>query len=185
MADDEQPKPEPLWLRTRGWLSRTPEPRETLLAVSKKWLPFCGALVAVFTFVWTWIIYGEVVAASEYHGARDIAIAVVNETAKAAALILLYAVSITYTLDIVGGIIVVTAKYLTEKFIVPMRERMKAEARAEGRAEGLAEGRAEANREWPDRYRSKMEADEKGIPFNQPPPSFQSETPVNGREANP
>ena len=79
----------------------------------------------------------------------------------------------------------VTAKYLTEKLIVPMRERLRDEARAEGLAEGRAEGRAEANREWADWYRSKMEADEKGIPFNEPPPSFQSETPVNGREANP
>ena len=57
----------------------------------------------------------------------------------------------------------VTAKYLTEKLIVPMRERL--------RDEGRKEGREEMNREWVDWYRSKMEADEKGIPFDEPPPS--------------
>ena len=181
MSDDEQPKAEPFWLRILGWLSRDPEPRETLLAVSKKWLPFCGALISVLTFGWTWIIYGDVVAVGEYHGTRDIAIAVVNETAKAAALILLYAVSITYTLDITGGITVVTAKYLTEKLIVPMRERMKAEARAEG----LAEGRTEANRKWETWNLNRIEAEKKGIPFDEPPPSSYSETPTNGWEANP
>ena len=72
----------------------------------------------------------------EYHSVRDIAIAVVNETAKAAALIALYAVSITYVLDIAGGILMVTAQYLTEKFLEPLRERL----REEGREEGIAEG---------------------------------------------
>lgn len=66
----------------------------------------------------------------------------------------------------------VTAKYLTEKLIVPMRERMKAEAREEGRAE--------ANHEWVDWYRSKAEADDKGLPFDEPPPA-----PLNSREVNP
>ena len=198
MADDEQPKTEPLWLRILGWLDRSPtDPRETLLAVSKKWLPFCAGLIVVLTFGWTWIIYGHVVEAGEHHGIRQVTIAVVNETAKAAALIVLYAVSITYTLDIVGGIIVVTARYLTEKFIVPMRERMKAEARAEGLAEGLAEGRAEgiaegvtegvaeANRKWENWNQNRIEAEKKGVPFDEPPPSSHSERPTNGREANP
>lgn len=175
---DEQRKSEPLWLKILGWLDRSPaDPRETLLAVSKKWLPFCGALIAVLTFGWTWIIYGEVIAAGEYHGVRDIAIAVVNETAKAAALIVLYAVSVTYTLDIAGGIVVVTARYLTDKFITPMRERMKAEARAEGVAE--------ANRKWETWNRNRIEAEKKGTPFDDPPPSSHSETPANGGEVNP
>ena len=182
MADDEQSKTAPLWLRILIWLDRSPtDPRETLLTVSKKWLPFCAGLIVVLTFGWTWIIYGHIVEAGEHHGIRQVTIAVVNETAKAAALIALYAVSITYTLDIVGGIIVVTARYLTDKFITPMRERMKAEARAEGVTEGVAE----ANRKWETWNRNRIEAEKKGVPFDEPPPSSHSETPTNEREANP
>ncbi len=176
---DEQRKPEPLWLRLLLWIGRSKsEPRETLLAVSRKWLPFCAGLIVVLTFGWTWIIYGQVVAAGEYHGVRDIAIAVVNETSKAAALIVLYAVSITYTLDIVGGITMVTAQYLTEKILEPLRERL----REEGREQGIAEGRAEIMdmvRKWEDWNNRRMKAKDEGIPFDEPPPAS-----LNGRDDN-
>lgn len=174
MPSEEQPKSESWWIRLLVWLDRSPtDPRETLLAVSKKWLPFCAGLIVVLTFGWTWIIYGHIVESGEHHGIRQVTIAVVNETAKAAALIALYAVSITYTLDIVGGIIVVTARYLTDKFITPMRERIR------------AEGRAEANSKWETWNRNRIEAEKKGVPFDEPPPSSHSETPTNGRNANP
>ena len=57
----------------------------------------------------------------------------------------------------------VTAKYLTEKLIVPMRERL--------RDEGRKEGREETNREWATWNRNRIEAEKKGIPFDEPPPS--------------
>ena len=156
-------------MRLLLWLGRPPsDPRETLLAVSRKWLPFCGALIAVLTFGWTWIIYGEVVAAGEYHGARETAIAVVNEAGKAAALIVLYAVSITYILDIAGGAIMVTARYLTDKFVEPLREQLR------------EEGETRANRKWETWNRNRIEAERKGIPFDEPPPSSHPETPTNG-----
>ncbi len=73
----------------------------------------------------------------------------------------------------------VTAKYLTEKLIVPMRERLRDEGRKEGREEGIEVGievgEGRANRKWVDWYLSKTEADEKGIPFDEPPPA-----PLNG-----
>ena len=170
--DEEQPKTESLWLRPLRWLSRPQaEPRETLLAVSRKWLPFCAGLIVVLTFGWTWIIYGQVVAAGEYHGVGDVAIAVVNETSKAAALIVLYAVSITYTLDIAGGVIMVTARYLTDKFVEPLREKL--------REEGRDEGRNEANRKWADWNNRRIKAEDEGVPFDEPPP-----TPPNGRDVN-
>ena len=44
-------------------------------------------------------------------------------------------------------------------------------ARAEGYAEGKAEGKAEVYQEWhADWERRRKEAEEKGIPFNDPPP---------------
>ena len=122
------------------------------------------------TFGWTWIIYGQVVEPGEYHGVRDIAVAVVNETAKAAALIVLYAVSITYALDILGGIIMVTARYLTDKFVEPLRDRLREEGRAEGREEGRAEI-MNMVRKWEDWNNRRIEARDKDIPFDEPPPS--------------
>ncbi len=156
----EQTKSEPLWLRLLIWLTRpSAEPRETLLAVSKKWLPFCAGMIVVLTFGWTWITYGHIVEAGEHHGLRQVTVAVVNETGKAAALIVLYTVSITYTLDIVGGILMVTARYLTEKFIEPLRDQYR------------KEGREEANRKWSDWNNRRMKAEDEGIPFDEPPPA--------------
>ena len=169
------------------------------MAVSKKWLPFCAGLIAALTFGWTWIIYGQVVEAGEYHGVRDVTIAVVNETAKAAALIVLYAVSITYILDIAGGIIMVTARYLTEKFVEPLRERLREEGIEVGREEGIEigreqgievgreqgievgreQGRVEENRKWTDWNNRRIKAKDEGIPFDEPPPASS-----NGRNDN-
>ncbi len=166
--DEEQPKTEPLWLRPLRWLARPPaEPRETLLAVSRKWLPFCAGLIVVLTFGWTWIIYGQVAAAGEYHGVGDVAIAVVNETSKAAALIVIYAVSMTYTLDIAGGVIMVTARYLTNKFVEPLIKRHR------------AEGMDISHRKWTDWNNRRMKAEDEGVPFDEPPPA-----PPNGRDVN-
>ncbi len=190
--DGEQSKTESLWMRMLRWLSRPQaEPRETLLAVSRKWLPFCAGLIVVLTFGWTWIIYGQVVAAGEYHGVRNVAIAVVNETAKAAALVVLYAVSITYTLDIAGGVIMVTARYLTEKFVEPLREKHREEGREEGRkvgrevgreegiTEGIEKGKDISYREWADWNNRRIKAADEGVPFDELPP-----TPPNGRNHN-
>ncbi len=57
----------------------------------------------------------------------------------------------------------VTARYLTDKFITPMRERRKAKA--------LAEGRDISHREWSDWNNRRMKAREKGARFDEPPPS--------------
>ena len=45
----------------------------------------------------------------------------------AAPLIPLFAVLIVTTLDTLGGFIVVTARYLTDKWLTPLREKRKAE----------------------------------------------------------
>lgn len=52
----------------------------------------------------------------------------------------------------------------------------RAEGRAEGKAEGKAEGRAEVQRGWNEWYRRQVEAQEKGQPFTEPPPTFNGDT---------
>ena len=168
MADDEQTKTEPLWKRLFLRLMRQPSgDRETIAAVSRKWLPFCTGLITILTFGWTWIIYNEIVAGGERHGYVQVTIAVVKEASPAATLILLYSLSITYALDIVGGMIMVTARYLGNKFVTPLIEQY----RKEGREEGREEGEARANRKWTDWNDRRMKAEAEGIHFDDPPPS--------------
>lgn len=52
-----------------------------------------------------------------------------------------------------------------------------AEGRAIGRTIGIAEGRAEAQRQWREWYQRQAEAQEKGQPFTEPPPTLNGDTP--------
>lgn len=76
----------------------------------------------------------------------------------AAPLIPLIAVLIVSVLDTLGGFIMVTARYLTDKWLTPLREKL----RAEGREQVMAE-----IREW---NRRRLEAEKKGEPFDEPLP---------------
>ena len=51
------------------------------------------------------------------------------------------------------------------------RAEARAEARAEGRVEGRAEALAQSNREWTTWYNRMMEAQAKGLPFDEPSPA--------------
>ena len=111
------------------------------------------------------------------------AIATANGAGQVDTLILLYAIATTVALDVLGGMVLVTARYLEHKFIKPLIERQKAEGRAEGRAEGIATGRAEGiatgraegeseeRRRWTEWNARRLEAERGGVPFDEPPPS--------------
>ena len=79
----------------------------------------------------------------------------------------------------------VIADWLRAKYVTPLQEQRKAERErrraeeyaegfAEGHAEGFAEGRfeaiAEVNRVWREWNRRRMDAKERGEPFNEPEP---------------
>ncbi len=171
MVEEEPSKPDSLWLRLLLRLMQPPaDDREPLWAISRKWLPFTMGMIAVLTFGWTWVIYREVVASAEHRGISQTAIALVREMSPAAALILLYSLSITYVLDTIGGLLMVTARYLGNKFVTPLIEKHKAEGRTEGIAEGLAEGEARRQLIWEDWNRRRLEAEENDLPFDEPPP---------------
>ena len=72
----------------------------------------------------------------------------------------------------------VTARYLTDKFVEPLRERLREEGRAEGRKEGRAEI-IDTVRKWEDWNNRRMKAEDEGIPFDEPPPASS-----NGRNDN-
>ncbi len=86
--------------------------------------------------------------------------------------------------SIVEGVVMIAiiqigdiAMYLTSKFKMKVKKQVeaaeakgRAEGEAKGRAEGEAKGRAESYRLWAAWNERRMEAEIKGIPFNEPPP---------------
>ncbi len=74
----------------------------------------------------------------------------------------------------------VTAKYLTDNFLEPWREKRREKLRAEGRAEERskwAEERSKWNeerRKWISWNSRRLEAKANGVPFDEPPPASDS-----------
>ncbi len=81
----------------------------------------------------------------------------------------------------------VTARYLTNKFVEPLREKLRDEGRDEGRkvgreegiTEGIEKGKDISYREWADWNNRRIKAADEGVPFDEPPP-----TSPNGRDVN-
>ena len=133
------------------------------------------ALIFTLTVAWTGLITWAKVSSGNQEGIAGTAIAIVSAAAPASPLIIIYAILTISAIDVAGGLTVVTARYLTDKFLKPRIEKRRAEAHAEGLAEGLteglAEGRAEERREWTDWNRRRLEAEANGAPFDEPPPA--------------
>ena len=67
----------------------------------------------------------------------------------------------------------VTARYLGHKFVTPLIEKHRAEGREQGQAEGREQGQAEGREErlrWTEWNRRRLEAEARGVPFDEPPP---------------
>ena len=149
------------------------------LTVVKRLGPLCLGITMLYTFGWTAFVARHEVRTGDHPDLDSTAIATANGAGQVDTLILLYAVATTVALDVLGGMILVTARYLEHKFIKPLIERQKAEGRAEGiaegRAEGIATGRAEGEseerRRWTEWNARRLEAERGGVPFDEPPPS--------------
>ena len=61
----------------------------------------------------------------------------------------------------------VTKRWLEEKWLNPWIERQK----ANDYAKNFAKGRAEERRRWTEWNQRRIEANEAGVPFNEPPPA--------------
>jgi flagellar biosynthesis/type III secretory pathway protein FliH len=66
----------------------------------------------------------------------------------------------------------VTGEYLRQKLVEPLKEKQRAEGRAEGLAEGREKGREAERAAWEAWNRRRMDAESKGEPFDEPPPSL-------------
>ena len=158
--------------------------RESILSVAAKWLPWCLGLVFALTIAWAAFVARVEVLNPDSRSSEEIAVAVAIKVAATLPLIVLCSLFITTVLDLSGGAFMVTARYLTDKFLDPWREKVKAEVEAESKAEGIemgkaqgiemgkVEGLAQKQREWEIWLRDKEDAAERGEPFDDPPPSL-------------
>ena len=124
----------------------------------------------------------------------------VSKGASAVPLIVISAMFTVTALDTTGGGIMVTYRWLSNKILKPQEERIRAkaqkevqeEAKARGLAQGIAqglaqgleqgleqgiaqgqkEGREQVQHRWEDWFRRREEAERKGEPFDEPPPTL-------------
>ena len=149
------------------------------LTIARRLLPLCLALVLTQTYIWTALVGWEEVANGSHAGARATVIAIGTTASPTVMLIVVISIGEAILLDSAWGVIMVTAGYLTNKFVKPIIERHKAEGRVEGitagreegMTEGIAVGEADANRRWTEWNSRRIEAERAGVPFDEPPPS--------------
>ncbi len=131
--------------------------RESIWSIGRKWLPWYLGVVFAMTIGWTSFTAWFEVTRGEHDGLSEIAIAVVRGTASAAPLIPIYALMAITALDLIGGT-VVTARYLSDKLLKPLHEKIR------------SEGREEVQRLWATWNQRRLEAEQNGEPFDEPPP---------------
>ena len=145
------------------------------LTVAKRLGALCIGVLFLYTIGWTAFIARHEIRTGDHPDLEHTAIAAAERVGQVDGLIVLYSIATTIALDIVGGMIMVTARYLENKFVKPLIERHKAEGRAEGREEGvvagIATGEAAERRRWTEWNARRIEAERAGAPFDEPPPA--------------
>ena len=152
------------------------------LAVARKLLPACLAVIFALTIVWTWVAYRYESTRGDHADGFDVGMAVMDRVSSSALLIVIVAILAVTIGDLIGGFIVVTARYLGNKFVKPLIEKRREEGRVEGRVEGKAEGRSEERLLWSEWNRRREEAETAGFPFSEPPPDRADNNGANGAE---
>jgi hypothetical protein len=161
--------------------SRPPE-RESIWSVGRKLLPWYLGLVFALTIGWTAFIARAEVVSGRHESITETSVAVVRNSALAIPLIVTYSIIIITSADLLGGATMVTYRYLERKFLKPLIEKQRAEAerrqaeameqgREQGKEQGREQGREEERLIWTAWNRRRVEAEKKGEPFNEPPPS--------------
>ena len=145
------------------------------LTVAKKLGAQCVIIMMAYTFGWTAFVAWHEVRTGNHPDLAHTAIATANGVGQVAMLIVIYSVATTVLMDFLGGTLMVTARYLGNKFVQPLIERHKAEGRVEGREEGMSEGiatgEAAERRRWTEWNSRRVEAERAGLPFDEPPPA--------------
>ncbi len=130
-----------------------PEPQLSILSVSKRWWHVCVILLCVQTLAWmAFVWWGEKDTAA---GWRELVEAIVYGTSSAIPLFIALSLTVVLLAEFIGGLKMVLAEYLKHRF----------EKRGEVR------GEARANSAWESWYKRMKDAEARGEPFDEPPPS--------------
>ena len=132
--------------------------RESIWSIGRKWLPWYLLIVFAMVIGWTAFVAWFETSSGTHSGLADSANAVVRGTAPAAPLIPIYALLVISTLDLVGSVTMVTYRYLSDKFLKPLHEKLR------------TEGRQQERRLWAAWNQRRLEAEQNGEPFDEPPP---------------
>ena len=137
---------EPMWSIPPGW-----------------WTAFSALFIIQVSFVSTIVGLDEVRHGDQDRRFAEILSAVLDRLSAVPL------VAVAFSMVLLEGVktIMVIGQYLENKLVKPLQERL----REEGRTEGVAK----THEEWADWNRRRLEADERGLPFNEPPPQAPSQ----------
>jgi TRAP-type C4-dicarboxylate transport system permease small subunit len=139
---------------------------ESVWTVARAWLSWCLTLVFAITLGWSTFAWWVEATQFSHSTRSQLAIATVNKSSPAIPLIVALSIMAVTLADVLGGGILVTKRFLEEKFLNPWLEKRKAEARAE------AERADRVNRHWRAWNQRRLKAEANGEPFNEPPPDM-------------
>ena len=114
--------------------------RESIWSVAKGWLPGYLFLVFLLTLIWTAFVVWVENTYGSYPSRWLLLKASVIESSAGILGIALGSLAAVTIADTGGGAIVVTYRYLNNKFVEPLRRQLRQEGQAAGREEGLEEG---------------------------------------------
>ena len=137
--------------------------RESPITVARKWLPWCIGLIVVLTIVWIALVAWDEIERGGHVGWQQIIIAIVYKASPASPFIVLCAIMAVSVSDFIGGVVLVTARYLSNKFVKPLIERHE------------AQGAIRERRRWTKWNNRRLEAEARDEPFDEPPPSGNDE----------
>ncbi len=146
------------------------KPRVAFLSSRIDWISLQILILFVFTIVYTVIIWR--VEAPNAQTTLDIFRAVV----KAVVPFSQYALLCILGVFELGGTLMLLYFHKIEQATKQGREQGIEQGREQGIEQGIEQGRSEAHRAWSDWNTRRQEAEAKGLPFNEPPPS----NPENG-----
>ena len=137
------------------------------LSISRELLPWSVWAVCLLTIVWTALTAWAEVSSRRHADVLDTSLAVGANTADSVPLIIIYSImGVMVGNFIAGGGIMIMAR-ATRDYLYNKIERQRERLREEGREEGR-EALAAKIEVW---NRRRLEAESRGEPFDEPPPS--------------
>ena len=137
------------------------------LSISRELLPWSVWVICLLTVIWTALTAWEEVSSRRHADILDTSLAVGSNTADSVPLIIIYSIlGVMVGSFILGGGIMIMAR-ATRDYLYDKIERQREKLREEG----LEVGREALAAEIEAWNRRRLEAERRGEPFDEPPPS--------------